>query len=133
MKIRRLLATSAVAAVAAAGLIGSATSANAAPAYTRVWAPLTDPYVHVGVYSSPYDSPSNKVPNVNDDTAPGDVQIDCWESAGQVGDAGDVWYRTWAVHYPGGQTMTDYGAAWWTFAPYVDYAYEFHNNVVPQC
>lgn len=134
MKLRRLLATSAVAAVAAAGLIGSATSANAAAAaLTKVWAPLTDPSVHVGVYSQPYDSASNKVPGILDDTAPGDVQIDCWVSAGQVGTAGDVWYRTWEVYYPNGKTADSGNQAWWTFAPYVDYAYDFHNHVVPEC
>jgi hypothetical protein len=132
MTPRRFLATAAVAAVAAAGFIGSATSANAAPALTKVWAPLTDPAVHVGVYSQPYDSPNNKV-GIYDDTAPGDVQIDCWVSAGQVGTAGDVWYRTWQVYYPDGGTATDAGPAWWTFAPYVDYAYDFRNHVVPEC
>jgi hypothetical protein len=133
MKLRRFLATSAVAAVAAAGFIGSATSANAAAALTRVWAPLTDPAVHVGVYSQPYDLPSNKV-GIYDDTAPGDVYIDCWESAGSVGSAGDVWYRTWEVYYPDGGTATDAGSQpWWTFAPYVDYADYFRNHVVPQC
>lgn len=132
MTLRRLLATSAVAAVAAAGLIvGSATSANAA--LPRVWAPLTDPNVHVGVYSQPYDWPNDKV-GIYDDTAPGDVQIDCWESAGQVGTAGDVWYRTWQVYYPDGGLATNASSApWWTFAPYVDYAYDFHNHVVPEC
>jgi hypothetical protein len=134
MTLRRFLATSAVAAVAATGLIGGATSANAAAALTKVWAPLTDPAVHVGVYSQPYDSPNNKVPGILDDTAPGDVYIDCWVSAGQVGTAGDVWYRTWEVYYPNGKTATDSGSqSWWTFAPYVDYAYDFRNHVVPEC
>ena len=132
MKLSRFLATSAVAAIAAAGLVGSATSANAAAALTKVWAPLTDPYVHVGVYSQPYDTPSNKV-GIADDTAPGDVYIDCWVSAGQVGNAGDVWYRTWEVYYPDRNTANSGSQPWWTFAPYVDYAYEFHNHVVPEC
>ncbi|HEY2700939.1 MAG TPA: hypothetical protein VGJ45_36155 [Pseudonocardiaceae bacterium] len=132
MKLRRFLATSAVAAVAAAGFIGSATGANAAAALTKVWAPLTDPAVHVGVYSQPYDSPTNRV-GIPDDTAPGDVYIDCWVSAGQVGNAGDVWYRTWEVYYPNGNTANSGNQPWWTFAPYVDYAYDFHNHVVPQC
>jgi hypothetical protein len=133
MTLRRLLATSAVTAVVACGLIvGSATSANAA--LPRVWAPLTNTHVHVGVYTQPYDWPNDKL-GIYDDTAPGDVQIDCWEPGGQVGTAGDVWYRTWQVYYPDGGLATDgdNNNPWWTFAPYVDYAYDFHNNVVPEC
>ena len=76
--------------VATTGFIAGATGANAAAGLTKVWAPLTNPSVHVGVYSQPYDSPNNKV-GILDDTAPGDLYIDCWVSAGQVGDAGDVW------------------------------------------
>ncbi len=130
MKLRRFLATFIAAAVVAVGLVGGATSANAAP--PPVWEPVTT-FSNVGVYWQPYDSPANKVgiPNV---TAPGDVYIDCWVSAGQVGNVGDVWYRTWKVYYSNRSIDSDNSSQpWWTFAPYVDFSYSFHNNLVPQC
>ncbi|MET9448931.1 hypothetical protein [Streptomyces cinerochromogenes] len=60
------------------------------------------------------------------------MAIDCWVAGGQVGNFGDVWYRTQAVLYAGGGS-TSYGAPWWTFAPYVDGANAFHQKIVPPC
>lgn len=77
---------------------------------------------HVGVYNSA-NAGSSKFDNIT--LAPGDwVYADCWVAGGNVGSAGDVWYRTEVVSQSGqsiGVGVT------WTFAPYVDYAAQFHN------
>jgi hypothetical protein len=134
MKLRRLLTPSVAAALAVLGLAGSATSAHAGDGLPDYWAVITTDD-HVGVYWQPYDTPTNKV-GLTDDSNEGSVLIDCWVSAGQVGTAGDVWYRTWKVNYPppGGATVTNRDTnPWWTFAPYVNGAWHFHNHIVPQC
>lgn len=133
MKLRRSLTSSITAAVAILGFAGSTTSAHA-DALPSYWAVITTAD-HVGVYWQPYDTPANKV-GLTDDSNGGSVLIDCWVSAGQVGTAGDVWYRTWKVNYPppGGSTVTNTDThPWWTFAPYVNGAWHFHNHIVPQC
>ncbi|MFE2071116.1 hypothetical protein ACFXDH_53750, partial [Streptomyces sp. NPDC059467] len=98
MKLRRLLTPSVAAALAVLGLAGSATSAHAGDGLPDYWAVITTDD-HGGVYWQPYDTPANKV-GLTDDSNGGSVLIDCWVSAGQVGTAGDVWYRIWKVNYP---------------------------------
>ncbi|MFJ6662326.1 hypothetical protein [Streptomyces sp. NPDC091383] len=117
--------------IAAAGVIGSTTSAQATPLSDPIWDEVSTGS-HVGVYTQPYDTPANNL-----GYAPlgkgGYVKIDCWVAAGQVGNAGDVWYRTWQVEYANGSSYATLTQPWWTFAPYVDGAVDFHYHVVPPC
>lgn len=87
---------------------------------------------NVGVYVSP-NANSNKFDNIT--LAPGGmVYADCWVAGGNVGNAGDVWYRTWTVwRGPTGAKGIGVGTSW-TFAPYVDHAAAFHNVPgLPHC
>ncbi|MGW1255624.1 hypothetical protein ACWD5Q_10635 [Streptomyces sp. NPDC002513] len=81
---------------------------------------------HVGVYTCA-DAGCSKYAN-GLTLSPGDsVLVDCWVSGGNVGNAGDVWYRTSAVIGNGQKLELD--KTTWTFGPYVDYATAF--RVVP--
>lgn len=128
-KLRRTIAmaTAAVALAGGAAFVGGG-SANAATA-GPYWVTATGPD-HVGVYDQAGVGAKYGVPDLN----PGDeVYIDCWVSGGQVGSAGDVWYHTTWVYYPTQGGAEDYVGSSWTFAPYVDGAAAFHNNLVPNC
>ncbi|MEV6013218.1 hypothetical protein AB0M29_41455 [Streptomyces sp. NPDC051976] len=61
------------------------------------------------------------------------IQADCWVSGGNVGNDGDVWYRSEEV----GATVSDLfplDRVTWTFAPYVDGALRFHMTPgMPHC
>lgn len=83
----------------------------------------------VGVYTASNAS-SSKYDNIT--LTPGDyVWADCWVSGGNVGSAGDVWYRTEVVDENGQEIGVGVS---WTFAPYVDYADMFHNTPgLPAC
>ncbi|WP_231904958.1 hypothetical protein [Streptantibioticus cattleyicolor] len=85
------------------------------------WVQLGGP-AHVGVYIAP-DAGSSKYDNIT--LSPGNsVYVDCWVAGGNVGNAGDVWYRTTAVD--DGEPQPVYVGDSWTFAPYVDGAGLFH-------
>ncbi|WP_371493665.1 hypothetical protein OG871_01375 [Kitasatospora sp. NBC_00374] len=59
------------------------------------------------------------------------VWADCWVAGGNVGNAGDVWYRTEDVWQNGGEIGVGVS---WTFAPFVDNAVRFHNVPgLPHC
>ncbi|MFC9646959.1 hypothetical protein ACFTZF_52725 [Streptomyces mirabilis] len=117
--------------IAAAAAVASTTSAQATPLSDPIWDQVSTGN-HVGVYSQPYDTPANNLGYAP--LSKGDyLKIDCWIAGGQVGNAGDVWYRTWQVEYANGSSWATVTNPWWTFAPYVDGALYFHRNVVPPC
>ncbi|WP_225102851.1 hypothetical protein [Streptomyces sp. CoH27] len=117
--------------IAAAAAVASTTSAQATPLPYPIWDQVSTGS-HVGVYSQPYDTPANNLGYTP--LSKGDyLKIDCWVAGGQVGNAGDVWYRTWQVEYANGSSWATVTDPWWTFAPYVDGASYFHNNTVPPC
>ncbi|GGV09032.1 hypothetical protein GCM10010260_53860 [Streptomyces filipinensis] len=88
-----------------------------------------DTKYHVGVYTCA-DSGCGKWEDLT--LSPGDsILADCWVSGGNVGNMGDVWYRTAQVTVNGSTVDTDQWT--WTFAPYVDGAYRFHWTSMPHC
>ncbi|GAB2713223.1 hypothetical protein [Kitasatospora kifunensis] len=81
----------------------------------------------VGVYASP-DATSTKYITL---WAPDEVSILCWVSGGQVYNDGDVWYKinAWS---PQNDPNWNYLNGW-VFAPYVDGAALFHNDMLSNC
>ena|SRR5690242_14336393 len=81
----------------------------------------------VGVYASP-DASSTKYITL---WAPDVVNVGCWVSGGQVYNDGDVWYKidAWSTWDEQGWNPI----SGWVFAPYVDGAAYFHDNMVPNC
>lgn len=84
----------------------------------------------MGVYTCP-DATCDKTDGLT--LSPGEfISADCWVSGGNVGNAGDVWYRTEYVAAVG-QEWFDVTYSW-TFAPYVDGAAEFRDVPgLPHC
>jgi hypothetical protein len=139
--VKRLATTATALALAAAGLAGlGAGSAHADPAHAVIApsvanTPEPGDYLGddlrtshgVGVYASPNAS-SQKYLTL---WAPDVVNVGCWVAGGQVYNDGDVWYKinAWSTWDEQGWNPIN----GWVFAPYVDGADYFHNNMVANC
>lgn len=81
----------------------------------------------VGVYASPNASSQKYITLWQPDV----VNVGCWVAGGQVYNDGDVWYKidAWSTWDEQGWNPIN----GWVFAPYVDGAEYFHDNMVPNC
>jgi hypothetical protein len=114
-------------AVAGASILSVTSQASADPnpnnhGSNPLWIELSTTN-HVGVYTSP-NAGSSKFDNLTLAPWADEVLADCWVVGANVGNAGDVWYRTEAVYHNNQQISV--GTSW-TFGPYVDGAAVFHT------
>ncbi|MFC5909753.1 hypothetical protein [Streptacidiphilus monticola] len=125
--MRKILGTTIASLALAASAIGL--SAGSASASTYIPISLTTSH-GVGVYSQATGNSAKYDSDLWASHGDSIVAI-CWVVGQQVGNDGDVWYKTSQVNY-GAYGYSDYFNApytAWTFAPYVDGAAAFHNGL----
>lgn len=125
--MRKILGTTIAGLALAASAIGL--SAGSASASTYIPISLTTSH-GVGVYSQATGNSAKYDSDLWASHGDSIVAI-CWVVGQQVGNDGDVWYKTSQVNY-GAYGYSDYFNApytAWTFAPYVDGAAAFHNGL----